>query len=61
MDRSEKEHILVYRVHQKISQLFCCLQDHRFEQDVTQLSDDAADFQVSVGIEVIQHPVKALD
>ena len=61
MDRGEMEHMLVGRVRQKGSPLFSCLQDRRFERDVAQLSDDAADFQAPVGIEVIQHPVKALD
>src|SRR5208282_382148 len=61
MDRGEMEHMLVGRVRQKASPLFSCLQDRRFERDVAQLSDDTADFQAPVGIEVIQHPVKALD
>ena len=61
MDRGEMEHMLVGRVRQKGSPLFSCLQDRRFERDVAQLSDDAADFQAPVGIEVIQHPIKALD
>ena len=61
MDRGEMEHMLVGRVRQKGSPLFACLQDRRFERDVAQLSDDTADFQAPVGIEVIQHPVKALD
>ena len=61
MDRGEMEHMLVGWVRQKGSPLFACLQDRRFERDVAQLSDDTADFQAPVGIEVIQHPVKALD
>src|SRR5208283_1608320 len=61
MDRGEMEHMLVGWVRQKGSPLFARLQDRRFERDVAQLSDDTADFQAPVGIEVIQHPVKALD
>ena len=60
MDRSEMEHMLVGRVHQKRSPLFACLQDRRIERDVAKLSDDTADFQAPVGIEVIQHPVKPI-
>ena len=60
MGRSEMEHMLVGRIRQKGSPLFACLQDRRIEGDVAQLSDDTADFQAPVGIEVIQHPVKAL-
>jgi hypothetical protein len=61
MGRGEMEHMLVGRVCQKGSPLYSCLQDRRFERDVAQLSDDTADFQAPVGIEVIQHPLKALD
>ena len=59
MDRAEMEHS-VGRVRQKGSPLFSCLQDRRFQRDVAQSSDDAADFQAPAGIEVIQLPIKPL-